>query len=30
MIQPDHGEIVVKGTRLVLGRRGEEWIVDQP
>jgi hypothetical protein len=27
---PDHGEIVVKGTRLVLQRRGDEWIVDRP
>jgi hypothetical protein len=24
---PDHGEIVVQGTRLVLERRGDEWIV---
>jgi len=27
---PDHGEIVVKGIRLVLDRRGDEWIVDRP
>jgi hypothetical protein len=27
---PDHGEIVVKGTRLVLERRGDEWVVDRP
>jgi hypothetical protein len=27
---PDHGEIAVKGVRLVLDRRGDEWIVDRP
>ncbi len=27
---PDHGEIIVKGIRLVLERRGDEWIVDRP
>jgi hypothetical protein len=25
---PGHGEIVVKGVRLVLDRRGDEWIVE--
>jgi hypothetical protein len=27
---PEHGEIVVKGTRLTLDRQGPEWIVDRP
>jgi hypothetical protein len=26
----DHGEIVAKGTRLVLERHRDEWIVDRP
>ena len=27
---PNHGEIVVKGTRLVLERRGGDWVVERP
>ena len=27
---PNHGEIAVKSTRLVLERQGDEWVVDRP
>jgi hypothetical protein len=30
MVTPERGEIVVKGKRLVLERRGDEWLVAQP